>query len=384
MQYNQPLDQPSNPNAPYIDGNPGAGIQGSIVPAASIEYDQREVVEVIYRAFQRGYSDFSNTPCAAPFNSDLMQLRKAIEGFVKSLYINVYIIDTEVTYKVHGPGADFTDLIAAFNWLGRYKITPTGHVILQLAGAAPGSAAATQYVYSRTIVIDHPNNDRISIFGAPMLAPVPRLDSSYYWSGPTSTQRANDTAANLAMLRTKFATELHWAGVIVTGTSYPAAAIRILGLSLMHMDGLLITSDGGPYLGTGVLFNCGGYMNNFPRSITGPSSYAYDGLAVVNFPYAAGFQFDTGAGLAVAGENSQNTCTPLISIGNASGISLTNGGFVTTAGNAICLSNNGPGFVLWPRSGESPKANSKVRARRNDPKDEVMLSSVTSDDYRCV
>ena len=44
MKYNQPLDQPTNTNAPYIDGNPAAGIQGSIVPAASIEFDQREVV----------------------------------------------------------------------------------------------------------------------------------------------------------------------------------------------------------------------------------------------------------------------------------------------------------------------------------------------------
>ena len=44
MKYNQPFDQPSNPNAPYIDGNPSAGIQGSIVPAAAIEYDQREIV----------------------------------------------------------------------------------------------------------------------------------------------------------------------------------------------------------------------------------------------------------------------------------------------------------------------------------------------------
>jgi len=50
MKYNQPYDQPSNPNAPYVDGNPAAGIQGSIVPAASIEYDQREIVNVISAA----------------------------------------------------------------------------------------------------------------------------------------------------------------------------------------------------------------------------------------------------------------------------------------------------------------------------------------------
>jgi hypothetical protein len=50
MKYNQPFDQPSNPNASYIDGNPGAGIQGSIVPAASIEYPQREIMNAIQAA----------------------------------------------------------------------------------------------------------------------------------------------------------------------------------------------------------------------------------------------------------------------------------------------------------------------------------------------
>jgi hypothetical protein len=50
MQYNQPFDQPSNPNASYVDGNPAAGIQGSIVPAASIEFPQREIMNAIQAA----------------------------------------------------------------------------------------------------------------------------------------------------------------------------------------------------------------------------------------------------------------------------------------------------------------------------------------------
>jgi hypothetical protein len=50
LKYNQPFDQPSNPNAPYVDGNPNAGIQGSIVPAASIEFPQREIVAAIQAA----------------------------------------------------------------------------------------------------------------------------------------------------------------------------------------------------------------------------------------------------------------------------------------------------------------------------------------------
>ena len=46
MKYNQPYGV-SDPNAPYINGNPTTGTMGSIPPAASIEYPQREIVNVI-------------------------------------------------------------------------------------------------------------------------------------------------------------------------------------------------------------------------------------------------------------------------------------------------------------------------------------------------
>jgi hypothetical protein len=67
VKYNQPFDQPSNPNAPYIDGNPSAGIQGSIVPAASIEFDQREIVNVIAAA------------ALSPTNADVTQLLQSLK-----------------------------------------------------------------------------------------------------------------------------------------------------------------------------------------------------------------------------------------------------------------------------------------------------------------
>jgi hypothetical protein len=67
MKYNQPFDQPSNPNAPYVDGNPAAGIQGSIVPAAAIEYDQREIVNTI------------SAVGLSPTNADLTQLLQALK-----------------------------------------------------------------------------------------------------------------------------------------------------------------------------------------------------------------------------------------------------------------------------------------------------------------
>jgi hypothetical protein len=67
MQYNQPYGV-SDPNAPYINGNPSTGTMGSIPPAASIEYPQREIVNFITDAGM------------VPSNSDLHQLSEAIQS----------------------------------------------------------------------------------------------------------------------------------------------------------------------------------------------------------------------------------------------------------------------------------------------------------------
>ena len=336
MQYNQPLDQPSQPNASYIDGNPAAGIQGSIVPAASLEFDQREVVEVIMRANARGYSDFSGAPCAPPANADLTQLRKAIEGFITSFQL---IIDSTITFHVHGSGADFSDLNAAMSYLRKYYITPRGHVILQCAGAQPGASAAVQYVYNAQITFAHPNNHRISVFGAPMLAPCPRDQNAFVLTGPSGPQRASDTNANLGMLRTKFATEFHFTGTngVVVGPATPV---------LMHFDGFLLTGDGS---------NCVGMY--FESSFGFMNVDTYAGIAVVNFGNC-GIDLELSATLGMEGTayDENFLCTLIVmGCGNATpggnGFAMGDGSYITMSGNLLTFSNAGPGFVVWPRTG---------------------------------
>jgi hypothetical protein len=68
MKYNQPYGV-SDPEGPYINGNPSTGTMGSIPPAASIEYPQREIVNVI-----------KDVNLATPDNADLRQLGKAIQS----------------------------------------------------------------------------------------------------------------------------------------------------------------------------------------------------------------------------------------------------------------------------------------------------------------
>jgi hypothetical protein len=76
MRYQQPYGV-TDINAPYVNGNPAAGIQGSIPPAAAFEQPQREIVAVIQN------NDFT------PTDNDLQQLVKS----VRRQYVN-YAIDS--------------------------------------------------------------------------------------------------------------------------------------------------------------------------------------------------------------------------------------------------------------------------------------------------
>lgn len=67
MKYNGPYGG-SDPNASYINGNPAAGIQGSIPPAAAFEEHQRELVQLLTSAG------------TTPSSNDLMQVIRAIRS----------------------------------------------------------------------------------------------------------------------------------------------------------------------------------------------------------------------------------------------------------------------------------------------------------------
>jgi hypothetical protein len=66
MEYNAPYGE-ADPNAPYVNGNPTTGTRGSIPPAASIEYPQRELVNFITDAG------------LVPDNGDLHQLGRSVQ-----------------------------------------------------------------------------------------------------------------------------------------------------------------------------------------------------------------------------------------------------------------------------------------------------------------
>jgi hypothetical protein len=195
------------------------------------------------------------------------------------------VIDTSVTFTVHGTAGQFSDLNAAFEYLSRFTITHNGKVTLQLA--------AGQFAYSTAVTADHPSNDRIAIVGATMLAACPTTDASFATNG--FANRVADTATNLTMLRTKFATELDFngcSGIIVTG--------RMLG----NLDGLLLVGNN--------TAGCSGFTFQAISALTGipqaPIAQTANGLAAVNFgsygllvQYGYGVSFHAGAPIVLLG-----------------------------------------------------------------------------------
>lgn len=136
MKYNQPFGI-GDPDAAYINGNPATGTMGSIPPASSIEYDQREIVAVIQYAADNGFVDHLNVLCADPDNADLQQLLKAIFGIFNSTkltaprdyYVNAATGDD--TFNGLSAGTPFQTLQRAANQAGFFNLngyTVTIHV----------------------------------------------------------------------------------------------------------------------------------------------------------------------------------------------------------------------------------------------------------------
>lgn len=101
MKYHQPFDQPSNPDASYVDANPSLGVRGSIPPAAAFEQAQREILKVITEAG------------ITPSDADLTQLWQAIQSIAGSItntaitnYLTGGAVDVNIPYAVAGGTAD--------------------------------------------------------------------------------------------------------------------------------------------------------------------------------------------------------------------------------------------------------------------------------------
>lgn len=192
MDYSQPYGTPPSPivmppgtrnYGRFVNGNPVTGTEGSIPPATAFDESQIEIIEVIQRAG------------LVPTHGDLTQLWQALMALFAQKYITSPIIKT-----VHGAGADFPDLLQAFQWLGQYIITPTGYVTFMVA---PG-----KWTYTTTVEINHPNANRVAIQGGALLGASPTPPNFSI----TGYHAAADGSAHIIYLRSIYASELSFTG----------------------------------------------------------------------------------------------------------------------------------------------------------------------------
>jgi hypothetical protein len=91
MKYNQPYGM-SDPNAPYVNGDPSVGLRGSIPPAASIEFPQRELV------------NFFLNNGLTPDNADLNQLCKGVQAGIMHYAVDAGTKNNLQCVMVPAPG----------------------------------------------------------------------------------------------------------------------------------------------------------------------------------------------------------------------------------------------------------------------------------------
>src|SRR5215475_14846020 len=210
MRYSQPFGTPTTPLGSYprfINGNPVTGTEGSIPPASAFDESQIEIITVIANVG------------LTPDHSDLTQLWQAIQILIAQKYITAPIVK-----KVHGPGADFVDLYAAFAWLGNYIITPGGYVTFLVA--------AGRWVYLTPLEINHPNANKVAVQGGALLGATPspaNISVTGYFSSADGTNQ-------IIYLRSVHATELSFQGGGVSG-------FVINGVGGITLRYLLITGD---------------------------------------------------------------------------------------------------------------------------------------------
>jgi hypothetical protein len=199
-----------------------------------------------------------------------MVIRIVYDGtnFVMTSKIHMEIIDAPITMIV-GPnvGADFANLNVAMEWVSRRKIDEAGWLTLQMQGST--AAPALKHTYSAMVSITQAQGAKITIKGSGLFGSAPSAGSftSASWGG---AQWYSDAAANLAMLRNTFKTEIAFTS---------ANGIGVSNATSIHLQDLLVTGPGinGPN-GTGVW--CGSasalFFNTVASAYWGSSNWSCD------------------------------------------------------------------------------------------------------------
>ena len=126
MKYNAPLDRDDDPTAGYVDGNPAAGVNGSIIPAAAIEFPQREIANYI------GYTGLE------PDNANLTQLTEATQLVdVCNVLKKAVNTGTANAWGATIPGLPLGLSVATAFWFAPKFESLEGGVVIEFNGGGP-------------------------------------------------------------------------------------------------------------------------------------------------------------------------------------------------------------------------------------------------------
>jgi hypothetical protein len=192
MEYNAPYGV-SDPDAPYVNGNPTTGTMGSIPPAASIEYPQRELVNFITDAG------------LVPDNGDLHQLGRSVQtGHV------IYGVDSGaanlLSIALTPPLVAYID--GMHIWV-RVAVTNTGPAVISVNGLAGKNivrrggaglqAGDLQGTYYALLVYNQPHSNFELYSGAYSAAtgiPIMSANTNLYVNAATGDDVLYDGTSN--------------------------------------------------------------------------------------------------------------------------------------------------------------------------------------------
>jgi hypothetical protein len=350
MLYNQPYGMPPEVtwgDTPYINGNPTTGTAGSIPPAASIEYPQREIVNVIRDA-----------QIFTPSNGDLHQLSKAIQSG--------HLFYGRDTGTVNSLNVTLTPTPNGYNegmWIVCKAATvPTGPCVMNCnaMGAQPlvnidGSAIANgQWVVGALLILLYDGTKFQLVTGGGRVAGMPSyLQTSLTWyvNGTTGSDTAYDGTSATVVAGT-----IHgpWATI-----QHAASQTALYNLNNQTIAINVANGTYGPAIfpeqnGSGLI--------NIIGNVSNPSACAISGVnhSAVSFP-TPGTWYIQGFALASTGTATTTVGDPLAGL-NISGHALVTIGamqWTTCNGAAISITNgaiaaNDGNGTPWRWSGPSP------------------------------
>lgn len=241
--------------------------------------------------------------------------------------VGVEFVTTTVTKTVHGASPDFDNLYQAAAWLDGVTFGAAGAVIFDVRAGI--------HDYNAPVLFRHGTLHRVTIQGAPMTGTLSPTELPC-----TGTALSADRTAQLTLLRTKYSTEIRFAGA--------NGWMGFVG-NLPLVKRLLVTSDRTPLTGVSglMVFNDGAILSEV--SVHGSGGLGFScraGFFLLKGPNTCSASGCVSSGIGVAGAaNMVAEYGPALVSNDVAGAHMI-GGKLNPAGGGCYVMGNGSGVYI--------------------------------------